>query len=299
MKRFFILALMMGSLLTNMVFAQEDDKGWKKSADFNLAISQNAYSDSWAGGEAGNANWVANMNSLFEGPVSASFFSKSTFKLSFGMTYIQEIDKVTDEKHWNKPVKSTDLIDLESVLSYKSGWFVDPYFAGRFESQFLDASVDSVKRYVNPIKLTESAGFTKRLYEKEKDFIDSRIGFALRENLDRQIFYEATTPLDTVANTEMVTTTDGGIESVTDLSLHLHERIHLTSKLTLNKAIAVSKDAADGWSTLDANWENILAASITKYITVNLYVQWLYDKQVDVRGRLKETLTLGFTYKLM
>jgi hypothetical protein len=32
---------------------------------------------------------------------------------------------------------------------------------------------------------------------------------------------------------------------------------------------------------------------------VNLYVQFLYDKEVDLAGRFKESLALGITYKLM
>jgi hypothetical protein len=32
---------------------------------------------------------------------------------------------------------------------------------------------------------------------------------------------------------------------------------------------------------------------------VNLYARFLYDKEVDLAGRLEETLSLGITYKLM
>jgi hypothetical protein len=31
---------------------------------------------------------------------------------------------------------------------------------------------------------------------------------------------------------------------------------------------------------------------------VSLYVQFLYDKEVDLGGRLKQTLAMGLTYKL-
>lgn len=275
----------------------QDEPTWKKSLDFNLAVTQNAYSDSWAGGEAGNASWVSNLNTLFEGPLSPRIKSKSTFKLSFGQTHIQD----QETKKWRKPAKSTDLIDLESITSYSSNWPINPFFGLRFESQFQDASIDSLKRYINPITLTESTGFTRRFYEKEKDFVDSRFGFALKENFNRVVFYDTTITTDTAiaARTETATTTDGGLESVSDISLQLHKNIHWTSKLSLYKAITVSNKSVDHWSSMDVNWENILAASVTKYITVNLYVQWLYDKQINTRGRFKETLALSFTYKLM
>ncbi|NMC42857.1 MAG: DUF3078 domain-containing protein [candidate division Zixibacteria bacterium] len=269
--------------------AQDTTYTWNKSADFNLAVTQNSYSDSWVGGEAGSASWVSNLNALIEGPLAPRWISKSTAKLSFGQTHIQE----EETKNWKKPVKSTDLIDLENTLRYLTGWFVNPFIGLRFESQLLDASVPSFKRYINPMRLTESAGFTRRLYQKDKEFIDSRIGFALRETFDRRV-------LDTVAQTTKTnTTTDGGLESVTDVSLKLHERIGWTSKLTVFKPLTVSDKSVPHWSATHVNWENILAASVTKYITVNLYVQWLYDKPIDLRGRFKETLALGFTYKLI
>ena len=293
------LALLSMTLLAALpVVAQDADKAaWKKSLDFNLAVTQNAYSDSWAGGEAGNASWVSNLNTLFEGPFSPTLFSKTTVKLSFGQTHVQD----QETKKWQKPTKSTDLIDIESIASYKSGWFVNPFFGLRFESQFLDASVDTVKRFFNPITLTESAGITRRMYEKEKDFIDSRLGFALKQNINRRVFYDTTDVVEMTieAFIETETSTDGGLESVSDVSIKIHQNIHWTSKLSLFKAVTVSNKDVDHWSSLDVNWENILAASVTKYITVNLYVQWLYDKQINARGRFKETLALGFTYKLM
>lgn len=291
MKFLIVIIITLLIIMAAHVFGQEEAEknGWTKSTDFNLSITQTAYSDSWAGGEAGNASWVANLNSLFEGPLNPSFNSKSSAKLSFGQTHIQD----EETKKWAKPKKSTDEIDLESITSYTPGWYVNPYFGLRFESQFLDASVASIKRFINPMTFTESAGFTRRLYKMDKDFIDTRFGFALREHINKVI-------VDTLNEvTETKTATDGGLESVTDLSMQVHENIKLTSKLKLYKALTVSKEHVDNWSTLDVDWENILTASVTKYITVNLHLQWVYDKQIDARGQLKETLALGVTFKML
>ena len=38
---------------------------------------------------------------------------------------------------------------------------------------------------------------------------------------------------------------------------------------------------------------------VTKYLMVNLYTKFLYDKEVDLGGRFKQTLSLGVTYKLI
>jgi hypothetical protein len=77
------------------------------------------------------------------------------------------------------------------------------------------------------------------------------------------------------------------------------------AELSLFKALFYSKKnelkgaaMQNYWKTVDLNLENTLSASITKYIVLNPYMQLLYDKQVSLKGRFKETFGLGFTYKI-
>jgi len=272
-----------------------DAEPWKKSMDLNLTLTQNSYSDNWAGGEAGNLSWVANANSGFEKQLSEKLSSKTTIKLAFGQTHSQN----QESKKWAKPTKSTDLIDIESLARFTLKVWVDPYIALRFESQFLDASYPKLKRYVNPKKVTESGGICRQFYKTEKDEILSRLGFALRQIIREDI-------ADTASRkTEINSTNDGGIESVTDAKLTLSDKISYTSKLSLYKALFYSKSdklkgtpQQDYWKEVDINWENGISASVAKYVTVSLYVQLLFDKEVSKKGRFKETLSLGLTYKL-
>ncbi|MBC8465898.1 hypothetical protein H8D57_02630 [bacterium] len=53
----------------------------------------------------------------------------------------------------------------------------------------------------------------------------------------------------------------------------------------------------DYWKEVDINWEHILSANITRFFAVNLYLQVLFDKEIDLGGRLKQTLSMGLTYK--
>ena len=55
----------------------------------------------------------------------------------------------------------------------------------------------------------------------------------------------------------------------------------------------------DVWKAIDVNWENIISASLSKIITVNLYTQLLYDKEVSRKSRIKETLAIGFVFKML
>ncbi len=269
---------------------------WERALDLNLTLTQNSYSDSWVGGEAGSVNWMANSNFKGTKQLCYKFNWSNTLKLAFGQTHQQD----QETKHWRKPFKSTDLIDGETLGRFTLNVFVDPYLAFRVISQFMDASVPEVKRYISPITLSESGGISKLLYKSEETEFLSRFGFGLRQMITKDI-------VDTLnKKTKTHTTNDGGFESVTDFKTSLsNEKISYSTKLTLFKAIFYSesnklkgKPEEDYWKAVDVNWENILSASITKYLTVNLYVQFLYDKEIDLKGRFKETLALGLTYRL-
>ncbi len=269
---------------------------WAKSVDANLTLAQTAYSDNWAGGETGNLTWTFNSNSLAEKQLHPKVRSKNTLKLSFGQTHSQD----KDTKHWAKPNKSTDLIDFESLCSFTLGGSVNPFAAGRLESQFLDASDPEMDRYFNPLKFTESFGVIKHLIKEEKREWTARLGAALRQHVNRDLLMP-----DSTRSTE--STNDGGIEFVSELKSPLAaEKITVSSKMTIFRALFYSKSdelkgspEEDYWKSPDVSWENIFTASITKYLMVNLYTQLLYDKEVDKAGRFKQTLSLGLTYKLI
>lgn len=289
-----LLAVMVSLALVSLVSAEP----WTKSVDANLTLSQTAYSDNWTGGEAGNLSWTFNSNSLAEKQLSQKVHTKNTLKLSFGQAHSQD----KDTKNWIAPTKSTDLIDFESLLSLTLGGFVDPFGAGRLESQFLDASDVDKDRYFNPLKFTESFGIIKYLIKEEKREWSTRLGGALRQHINRDVLVDAETN-----KRETQTSNDGGVEFVSELKSPLaDEKITVTSKLTVFQALFYSEaDAVKGqpnedyWKSPDVNWENIFTAGITKYLMVNLYTQLLYDKEVDVGGRFKQTLSLGLTYKLI
>ncbi len=299
MKKITTFMILTMFVLTGSVLYADDEapvKGWKKSFDTDFTMTQNSYSDSWSGGEAGNISWVWNANGVFENQFSPKFNFKNTSRFSFGQTHVQ--DKET--KEWARPEKSTDLIDIENLGRFTMGWVVDPYAAFRIESQFLDASDPIKKLYLNPIKFTESAGASRKFIGTEQNELLSRLGFALRQIMTKSV-------IDTAGNTESTTTNDGGLESVTDLKMTLSETLLFTSKLSLYKALFYSESDApelvgtpqeDYWKSVDINWENKVSASVAKYVTVSLYMQLLYDKQINVKGRFKETLALGLTYKL-
>ncbi|MBN1505025.1 MAG: DUF3078 domain-containing protein [Candidatus Eisenbacteria bacterium] len=282
--------------LTAVTAAQADP--WKRELDASLMLTQTSYSDNWAGGEAGSLAWAINSSFLAEKQLDPKFLSKNTVKLAFGQLHNQD----RDTRDWDKPVKSTDLIDLESVLNLTLGGFVDPFVSGRVESQFYDNREADMKGYFNPTVFTEALGISKALLTEEKDGAgwSLRLGGGFRQFLDRDA-------LDPVSlERSDLSTNDGGLEFVSDLKYPLSkEKLELTSKLNVFRAFFYSEsDKLEGlpngdyWKTPDVRWDNTLTANVTKYVMVSLYIQFLYDKEVDLGGRLKQTLAMGLTYKL-
>lgn len=203
-----------------------------------------------------------------------------------------------DTKKWLDPIKSTDLIDFESVLRFTLGGFVDPFIAGRIETQFYDNRDPSLSRFINPLKLTEALGIARIFIKQEKRELSSRLGFGLKQLIDRDVLVGT--------NRETQTSNYGGLDFVTDFKTPLaKERITYISKLNVFQAVFYSESnrlpdsLKNNWKYPDINWENIFTASITKYLMVNLYTQLLYDKEITTSVRIKEGLALGLTFKLI
>ncbi len=270
---------------------------WNKSVDANLTLTQNAYSDSWIGGEVGSLSWTFSSNSLFEKQINPKVVTRNTLKLFFGQTHSQN----RETKHWSAPVTSSDLIDFETVFRFTLGMVVDPYASARVETRFRDDRQRENTRYVNPVLFTESFGIAKQLVKQGKREWILRLGGGVRENLDRDMI-----PCEGCAKIS-TTTKDGGALFVSDFTSPLSDTtITLASKLSVYKAFYFSEaeklegtPRANFWKSPDVNWETWFSAAVTKHVMVSLYVQLLYDKEVALAGRLRQNLSLGLTYKLL
>lgn len=291
MKKTALCALALALML--MVAVLNADP-WQKTLTTDFTLTQNSYSDSWKGGAAGSVSWVWNANGIFEKQLSPKFNFRNSSRLSFGQSLTQD----QETKRWSRPEKTTDLIDIDNLGRFTLQAYVDPYVAFRIQSEFLDASVRDFKRYFSPLTLTESAGAAKQIYKRNSNQLLTRLGFAFRQIITKDIV--TIVPKVSETNTE----NDGGFESVSSLNQSLSKTLNFTSSLTLFKAVFRSKSdelvgpSKDYWKAIDVNWENQLSASVAKYVTVSFYTQLIYDKEIDKRGQFKETLALGLTYSL-
>lgn len=265
---------------------------WTVTSENNLTLTQYAYSDNWDGSEAGALSWAASSNTVAESQLTELLNSRNTLKLEFGQTHNQ--DGETHE--WAKPVNSTDKIDFETVWRFTLHRFVDPFVSGRLESQFTDERDPDETRYLNPMILTESAGVARMLIDEEPRVWSMRLGAALRQRLDSGV------PTGEDGGFKSETTVDSGLEFVSEFTTPLaDEKLTFSSKLTAYQALYYS-DAddteGDDWKSPDVEWENRLSAGITDFLMVNLNLDAYYDKEIDEDPRLKQTLSLGFTWSI-
>jgi hypothetical protein len=275
----------------------QDSLVWKPSVDFIMNLTQNTYSNNWEGGDAGSVTWVANANLGLERQFPTSWNWRSALRLAYGQTHSQD----AESKNWRTPFKSTDLVDFESLLRYLNWKTLPPYAAVRAITQFEDAANKNHKLYFNPIDLTESVGLSRLLYKNGDDEFLTRAGVGLRQRIKRS-YTDSPSPATTTA-----TSNDGGFEWVTDGKYKIPKsNIVWKTKLTTFKALFYSRSRElkgtpeqDCWKAVDANWENILSAQVAKYVAVSLYLQWLYDKEIDKGGRFKETVAVGLTWKML
>jgi len=310
---------------------------WYPKAEAGVNFTQSAYSDNWYGGDKGSMVWTLIANGTLENQLNQKVNWLNNLKLAFGQTHQQKVDP-DGERHWDEPEKSTDLIDFETIFRFTLNLFVDPYASARFESQFQDAT-DPYGRgiAINPLRFRESAGVAHKFIDTEEKSLLSRFGFTLRQT-SRKSFDNP--PPDDEKSTER--TNDGGIEWVTDYNTKvLNDRVTWTSKLSLYQPLfydakddfesltdeqlagaGIDSDVEDFTLALDADWENIFATQITKIISVQLYLRWVYDKYdnsvpvvfnedgewtnpakvrqaVRKSGQFKQTLSIGLTYRFI
>lgn len=283
-----ILAILL--LLPLALFAEN----WKLDSDLNVSLTQSTYSNSWQGTELSNITWVASSNSTAEKQLKPWLNNKTTLKLAFGQTHLQKEDTL-GELYWEHPSKSTDKIDLESVLRFTTQGWVDPFIAARMESQFLDRSDPALTRIVNPMLFTETAGIIRTFVNTDANYFSTRLGAAFREKLDREV-------LQADLTRELETTVDGGLESVSEYK-HVFSPLeaNFKSRLQVYQALFNSKEdelPTDDWKSPDVVWENIFTTKLWGLLSANLTFEMRYEKEAIHEVQWKEILGLGLSYSL-
>ncbi|MCK9996698.1 MAG: DUF3078 domain-containing protein [Candidatus Krumholzibacteria bacterium] len=305
-----LMVLVLSTGLAGLGVAQDDaEEGpqlgvWQKEIDASLNILQSAYSNNWNGGDKGSAVWNGQFSARLEKQYTETTNWRNILKLAYGQTHSQERGE-NGELHWQKPDKTDDIIDLESMFRWTLGKRWDPYVSFRFQSMFEDLS-DMQERALtfNPLKFKEAVGISRTFVKEENRWFMTRVGVALIQN-SRKYYLDETFE----AEIGREATYEAAAEWITEYRVGaLDDRVDWESKLSFIMPFVYSgkstfedgfivkdpdgniidnpfpEDIAGYSTTIDVDFENTFTANITKVISVKLYVRWVYDKYDNTVG---------------
>jgi hypothetical protein len=262
--------------------AEEPKYGWSKEAIANLNFTQNSF-DNWAQGGENTWSWLAGLNTrLINDQEKINWTNVGKFE--YGQSKIGDQDSR----------KSADEIFIESVLSYKMKFHVNPYIAVNGRTQFANAydytvsSLDPISKFLNPGYFMESFGLE---YKKEKIF-RTRFGFAAKQTVvtDEQFAPRYTDKSDS-EKLEKVRN-ELGLEWVSGYNKKVYGNIVYATTLEVFSNVK-------SFEEIDVRWDNLFSAEIAKYLAVSFNFQIFYDRDISIKRQLKQTLSVGFTYSLL
>lgn len=196
--------------------------------------------------------------------------------------------------------KAADQIHMTGVLEYRgSGFFqtFHPTIAVDLRTQFISGfnyeedplelgrtPPVEVSDFLAPGTLTQTIGLT---YDSDSWFTQ-RLSVGTKEVvvIDKSLRPLYNVPPDRVARYE------AGVKSTTEISKQLSERIHLSSTLGLFAAFNKA-------NVPDLIWESLLALQFNKWLSVDLEVAALYDRDISEAVQVKEVFSIGASVELL
>lgn len=253
--------------------------GWKHSLLTGLTLTQVAFTDWAQGGENALAYSLSASGKSTQDLRITNWVN--TYQFAFGQTRLG-----------NQGLRKTeDIIDLSSVFTYKLGSYVNPYGAVMLKSQFAkgymyDASGTPtvVSNFFDPAYLTQSAGVG---YQPIKE-VRTRLGLGLREILTNRFPQFADDP--STATIEKIST-NGGMESVTNVDWQIEENILFTTQLEIFSSF-------NEFDRPVIRSSSALTMKVNTYISSIVNLQLINEPKITPRTQLKESIALGLTYTI-
>ncbi len=247
---------------------------WKKQLDLSFNLNQGSF-DNWQQGGSNFVSFQAGINARFEKDNTGVNWL-NTLKMQYGLNYDNQLGtRIT-----------SDVIDLESVYSWKTWDKVSPYLSLSAQSQFgpsynysVTPSVET-SNFLDPGYFTESAGLK---YTPDTVF-NTRVGLALKETVANQ--FESTYSQGYSELTQF------GLSWVSELNLKLSTTSNFDSKL----------DAFWPGGSLNltvVEWDNLLTLNINKLLNFTMEDDFRYDSVVYNGVQIKEVAGLGIGFSLL
>ena len=281
--RFVLFSVILILLPTVLLPAAEPspapEEGWKKQVIADLSVSQAEF-DNWSQGGEDTLSWQGGFHSKFTRDSSRRKWENS-LDLTYGRTRIEG----------NPSRKTTDELKAESVLSFKTRGFLEPFVSASGRTQMTAGivvveGVDvETSNFLDPGYFQESAGLG---YSKGESFT-TRLGAALKQTVTSD--YPAWADDPSTPGVEK-TRSEAGASSVTEFKQKLGGNSLFTSKLDLFSNLK----AAD---QVDVRWDNVLSTKVTKLLTFGAELDLVYDHDISRSRQIKQLLSFGFSYTLL
>lgn len=252
--------------------------GWRHQFAGLLNLSQ-TYFDNWAKG--GTDAWSWDLNLAGGLALEREFWLwETTGKIVYGRTKLEDLASRKSLDEWR----------LETIYTYKTGTWVNPFVSAAVWSQFTagyrydDATGtrELTSEFFDPGYLTQTVGVGVNPFPEFKE----RLGFAVKETFSGEHGY-ADDP-DSDGEVEDFKA-EFGLSSVTEYQKTLMDNVLGATKLD----VFVNFKGVD---EIDGRWENKLTAKVNKLISLNLELELLYDKDLSETRQLRENVAVGITF---
>ncbi|MFN3871593.1 MAG: DUF3078 domain-containing protein [Ignavibacterium sp.] len=281
MKNFVLIFFLVTSVISAQDVADSLLKhGWNPGGVVGINLSQIAFKDWTQGGSNALAYTLfSNFNLIY---FDYPWKWRNSLKTAYGRTKLEDQGyRTTDNEFY-----------FESIITRKINWPVDPYFALTVRSSITkgyDYKVDPANQIVDffdPGYVSQSLGFQ---YDYREIFF-SRLGIALQQTFANKFAAAYTDDIETTDKIEDFRF-DTGIESVSGVKYNFYENMTYLSLLRLFSRF----NSIDVW---DVRWDNIIAAKVNDYITVNFNVVLVHEISQSRRTQFKEAINIGISYSL-
>jgi hypothetical protein len=267
----------------NVISPQQKDTiiyKWIPEIATGLNINQIALSN-WTKGGDNAISWT------LSGTLGLKYFTnewgfRNNLNLAYGRTKLGGANFITNDNDFY----------LETVLSRKINWAVDPYIGNTLRTpltigyNYRVTPVVPIADFFDPGYLTQSIGF---VYNKVNGFT-TRLGFAAQEVFTKK--YSALYNIDPESGEAKNFRIEAGLESVSTAEYTLAENLLFKGNLRLFTRFK----SLDVW---DVRWDNALIAKINDFLNVNLTYLFIYEKAQSPTAQMKESLQLGFVYSIL
>ncbi len=255
--------------------------GWSNELLGGVNLTQSSF-DNWAQGGENAWSWQVNFTARsVDRRDNYTWINRGRF--AYGQTSIGD----------QEPRKSADELRFQSLLSFNSGWLLNPYISVTEETQLTSGFNYAVEPPVKVSGFMDPAYFTQGIglgYDTPLEGLHTRSGLGFKQTITRNHPVPYSDNPDTPQLEKF--RSEIGMDWVTELHRMLTESIILDSKLKFFTNF-------EGVEKIDGEWDTYLIAKVHEFVNMNFNVRVVYDRDISATHQIKQVLALGLVYNFI